>query len=133
MILGATSGRMKAAVLGAILAVAVVGYWVWLSDKVSTAEVSATTAARADAPNTPASEPGSVDLTESQLTSVKVAPVEERDFPIEKDAVGSIDFNENMETQVFTPYQGRIIALFAEIGDDVKKGQTLFTIDSPDL
>jgi cobalt-zinc-cadmium efflux system membrane fusion protein len=35
--------------------------------------------------------------------------------------------------QVFTPYQGRIIALFAEIGDDVKKGQTLFTIDSPDL
>jgi cobalt-zinc-cadmium efflux system membrane fusion protein len=35
--------------------------------------------------------------------------------------------------QVFTPYQGRIIALFAEVGDDVKKGQTLFTIDSPDL
>jgi membrane fusion protein, heavy metal efflux system len=34
---------------------------------------------------------------------------------------------------VFTPYQGRIIALFASVGDDVKKGQTLFTIDSPDL
>ena len=38
-----------------------------------------------------------------------------------------------METQVFTPYQGKIIALFAAVGDDVKKGQTLFTIDSPDL
>jgi cobalt-zinc-cadmium efflux system membrane fusion protein len=38
-----------------------------------------------------------------------------------------------MAVQVFTPYQGRIIALFASIGDDVKKGQTLFTIDSPDL
>jgi cobalt-zinc-cadmium efflux system membrane fusion protein len=38
-----------------------------------------------------------------------------------------------MSVQVFTPYQGRIIALFAEIGDDVKKGQTLYTIDSPDL
>ena len=35
--------------------------------------------------------------------------------------------------QVFTPYQGRIIGLFASLGDDVKKGQTLFTIDSPDL
>jgi cobalt-zinc-cadmium efflux system membrane fusion protein len=34
---------------------------------------------------------------------------------------------------VFTPYAGRIIALFAEVGNDVKKGQTLFTIDSPDL
>jgi hypothetical protein len=39
---------------------------------------------------------------------------EERDFPVEKDAVGSIDFNEDMTVQVFTPYQGRIIALFAD-------------------
>ncbi len=38
-----------------------------------------------------------------------------------------------METQVFTPYQGKIISLFAEVGSDVRKGQTLFTIDSPDL
>jgi len=35
--------------------------------------------------------------------------------------------------QVFTPYQGRIVGLFAKVGDDVRKGQTLFTIDSPDL
>jgi cobalt-zinc-cadmium efflux system membrane fusion protein len=49
------------------------------------------------------------------------------------EAVGSIDFNEDMAVQVFTPYQGRIIALFDTVGDDVKKGQTLFTIDSPDL
>ena len=66
-------------------------------------------------------------------TAVKVAPVEERDFPVEKNAVGSIDFNEEMAVQVFTPYEGRIIALFGSVGDDVKKGQTLFTIDSPDL
>jgi membrane fusion protein, heavy metal efflux system len=68
-----------------------------------------------------------------QLAAVKVEPVEEREFPVEKQAVGSIDFNEDMETQVFTPYQGKIIALYAGLGDDVKKGQTLFTIDSPDL
>ena len=64
---------------------------------------------------------------------MKVEPVAEREFPVEKEAVGSIDFNEDMEVQVFTPYQGRIISLFAGVGDDVKKGQTLFTIDSPDL
>lgn len=34
---------------------------------------------------------------------------------------------------MFTPYQGRIIALFADEGHQVKAGQTLFTIDSPDL
>ena len=75
----------------------------------------------------------SVDLSDSQLASVKVEPVGERDFPIEKQSVGSIDFNQELSVQVFTPYQGRIIALFARVGDDVKKGQTLFTIDSPDL
>ena len=77
--------------------------------------------------------PFTLDLTDSQLAAVKVEPVEVHVFPIEKEAVGSIDFNEDMETQVFTPYQGKIIALFAAVGDDVKKGQTLFTIDSPDL
>jgi membrane fusion protein, heavy metal efflux system len=74
-----------------------------------------------------------LNLSDVQLAAVKVEPVEEREFPLEKQAVGGIDFNEDMETQVFTPYQGRIIALFASIGDDVNKGQTLFTIDSPDL
>jgi cobalt-zinc-cadmium efflux system membrane fusion protein len=75
----------------------------------------------------------SVDLSDSQLASVKVEPVGEREFPIEKQSVGSIDFNQELSVQVFTPYQGRIIGLFARVGDDVKKGQTLFTIDSPDL
>ena len=84
---------------------------------------------------TPVTSPAadSVDLTDSQLSSVKVEPVGEREFPIEKQAVGSIGFNENMTVQVFTPYQGRIIALFAEVGDDVEKGKTLFTVASPDL
>jgi membrane fusion protein, heavy metal efflux system len=91
------------------------------------AEGTATPAtAKPDAPST-------LDLTDTQLASVKVEPVETREFPVEKEAVGSIDFNEDMETQVFTPYQGKIIALFAAVGDDVKKGQKLFTIDSPDL
>jgi cobalt-zinc-cadmium efflux system membrane fusion protein len=75
----------------------------------------------------------SVVLSETQLASVKVEAVGEKLFPIEKDAVGSIDFNEEMSTQVFTPYQGRILELFAKVGDEVTKGQRLFTIDSPDL
>ena len=74
-----------------------------------------------------------VELLETQLKAVKVEIASERDFPIEKSAVGSIDFNEELLTQVFTPYQGRIVGLFAKVGDEVKKGQTLFTIDSPDL
>jgi cobalt-zinc-cadmium efflux system membrane fusion protein len=74
-----------------------------------------------------------VELLETQLKAVKVEVASEREFPVEKSAVGSIDFNEELLTQVFTPYQGRIVGLFAKVGDEVKKGQTLFTIDSPDL
>jgi len=72
-------------------------------------------------------------LSEKQRATVKVEPVSEHVFVIEKGAVGSIDFNEDLSVQVFTVYQGKIIQLFGKIGDDVKKGQTLFTIDSPDL
>ena len=74
-----------------------------------------------------------VEIPESVAASLRVEAVEERVFPIENNAVGSIDFNEDMTLQVFASYQGRIIDLFAKIGDEVKKGQTLFTIDSPDL
>jgi cobalt-zinc-cadmium efflux system membrane fusion protein len=75
----------------------------------------------------------SVELNDKQLASVKVETVGEYVFPVERTAVGSIDFNEELATQVFTPYQGKILSLFAKVGDEVKQGQTLFTIDSPDL
>lgn len=123
-----------AAVVIAGLAVAAAAYLFWLFDNSSTSELS-TTSAHAEGSSAPgnAGDANTLNLTDLQLASVKVEAVEAREFPVEKEAVGSIDFNEDMETQVFTPYQGKIIALFAAIGDDVKKGQKLFTIDSPDL
>jgi membrane fusion protein, heavy metal efflux system len=78
-------------------------------------------------------DPDNVELASSQTESINVATVSERAFPLQRDAVGSIDFNEDLSTQVFTPYQGRIVKLFAKLGDNVSKGQILFTIESPDL
>jgi len=74
-----------------------------------------------------------VELSEKQVATIKVEPAAEHLFPIKKGAEGKIDYNEDMAVQVFTNYQGRVIELFANVGDDVKKGQTLFTVDSPDL
>jgi membrane fusion protein, heavy metal efflux system len=76
---------------------------------------------------------GTIELTDAQLKSITVEGAAERDFPQEKEAYGSIDFNEDMSVQVFTPYQGRIIEAFPILGDQVEKGQILFTIESPDL
>jgi cobalt-zinc-cadmium efflux system membrane fusion protein len=72
-------------------------------------------------------------LSDSQLGSIKTAVVTERDFPTLKEAVGNIAFNDDLNVQVFTPYQGRIIQAFADLGDDVRKGRILFTIESPDF
>jgi cobalt-zinc-cadmium efflux system membrane fusion protein len=74
-----------------------------------------------------------VELTPKQLQVVTIAPVGTYLFPVDKQAVGSIDYDENLSVQVFTPYPGKILSTFAEVGDNVKKGQPLYTIDSPDL
>jgi len=77
--------------------------------------------------------PDTVKLSDSQLNSIKVAAVADREFPVEIDAIGNVDFNEDRSVQVFSPYQGRIIRAFADLGDEVKKDQILFTIESPDF
>jgi cobalt-zinc-cadmium efflux system membrane fusion protein len=85
------------------------------------------------AKTTDARTSNTVTLSDSQLQMIDLGTVSEYTFPLQREAVGSIDFNEDMETQVFPPYQGRISQLFAKLGDNVSKGQTLFTIESPDL
>ena len=74
-----------------------------------------------------------IDLTDLQLKSVKVASVAERGFVAEREAVGNIAFNDEKTVQVYSPYQGKIVQVFARAGDDVEKGAPLFAINSPDL
>jgi len=74
-----------------------------------------------------------VDLSSSQLNSIQIAPVGSYAFPVEKEAVGNIDFDEDLSVQVFPPYQGTIIKTYAELGAEVQKEQPLYTIKSPDL
>ena len=49
-----------------------------------------------------------VDLAPSQMNAIKIEPVGTYLFPVEKEAVGSIDFDEDLSVQVFPPYQGKI-------------------------
>src|ERR1700730_17060321 len=74
-----------------------------------------------------------VELTEKQAGSLKIGPVELRDFEVLKTAVGSIDFNQNILVQVFSQYPGKILKASFNLGDEVKQGDILLTIDSPDL
>ena len=80
-----------------------------------------------------ATDEQSVDLTDKQIGALKIGPVASRDFALLKTAVGTIDFNENLLVQVFSQYPGKILKAFYNIGEEVKAGGVLFTIDSPDL
>ncbi|HXW91193.1 MAG TPA: efflux RND transporter periplasmic adaptor subunit [Terriglobales bacterium] len=74
-----------------------------------------------------------IELSASQLKAIKIEPVGSYAFPVEKEAVGNIDFDGDLSVQVFPPYQGTIIKTLAEIGTEVQKDQPLYTIKSPDL
>jgi len=118
---------VAAVVVGVLAAVVGISHFGAAADQPLAAGAVAPTKRSAPAPAP------SVELTDPQLKSIKISPAAEHAFPQERTAVGSIDFNENLAVQVFSPYQGKIIRAYAEVGDQVKKGQTLFTIESPDL
>ena len=81
----------------------------------------------------PSAPPTSVTISDQQASHVEVVPVKTYGFVEQNEAVGYIDFNQDATLQVFTPYQGRIRQVFVKAGDDVRKGQALFSVDSPDL
>ncbi len=81
----------------------------------------------------PAQVEPSLDLSPSQLNAIKIAPVGTYEFPVEEEAVGSIDYDEDLSVQVFPDYQGTIIEVLGQLGMEVQKDQPLYTIKSPDL
>lgn len=93
---------------------------------------ASTRASRGASANSKPSVPA-VDLSPNQVSALKIEPVGTYLFPVDNEAVGNIDFDEDLSVQVFPNYQGTIIDTFAQLGDQVRKDQTLYTIKSPDL
>jgi|SRR5262245_1195429 len=74
-----------------------------------------------------------VRVTAEQLLQLSVVPVTPYTFRAQKTAVGQIAFNEDASTVVLTPFSGRVTRLIAKLGDEVKRGDPLFEIDSPEV
>jgi cobalt-zinc-cadmium efflux system membrane fusion protein len=77
--------------------------------------------------------PDIVRVNGDQLHQLNLVPVTTDRFSIQKLAVGQIAFNEDMSTVVLTPFSGRVTRVIARIGDEVKRGDPLFEIDSPEV
>jgi cobalt-zinc-cadmium efflux system membrane fusion protein len=78
-------------------------------------------------------DPNAIVLSQLQVKTIKIETITLQAFTDQREAVGYVDFNQDQTAPVFSPWAGRIIQVLTRTGDDVKKGQPLFTIDSPDL
>lgn len=79
--------------------------------------------------------PGEVVLPPDspKLKLIKVETVGEVGIPVDEvDAPSKIEVNPNRVSRVVTPVAGRIIQVFVRLGDAVKEGQPVATIESPD-
>ena len=127
----AMSFRMKYVGFAAMPVLAALLAGAWLTTRAD--GVVNAKAAQETAPQDVNVEQQYVALSDKQAASMKVMAAEQRSFRTLKNAVGSIDFNQNMLVQAFTSNPGRIVDTPLNVGDEVAKGDRLFTIDSPDL
>jgi len=90
-------------------------------------------AAPADTTPEAKKDPDTVSITADQMHQVSIVDVKACTFNVQKLAIGQIAFNDDASTVVLTPFSGRVTRLIAKPGDDVKRGDPLFEIDSPEV
>ena len=107
-----------------------------LTSVLSISAVSVNAAPKVMAPVTPAHKSADeVVLPEDspQEANLKIETVTEMVAPTAEPLNGKITFDENFTSRISSPVLGRATKLHAQIGDTVKAGQALVSIDSPDL
>ena len=117
------------ALIGTLLLGAMAGLAAFAVPHTRAAEVAAIdVGAKPDKKN-----PDNVRVGAEQLHQLDIVPVKTAEFRVQKLAIGQIAFNEDASTVVLTPFSGRVTRLIAKVGDDVKRGDALFEIDSPEV
>ncbi|HEY1694452.1 MAG TPA: efflux RND transporter periplasmic adaptor subunit [Polyangiaceae bacterium] len=79
--------------------------------------------------------PGEVWLSQQQVADAKieVKPVAKQDVDDTILTSGRVALDDLRSGHVFTPVTGRVVKITAQLGERVKKGQPLATIESPDI
>lgn len=88
----------------------------------------------ADVPKPPPAKSGDkITVSAEQLRQIDVTKADVKAFGELKPGIGQIAFNEDASSVVLAPFSGRITRLIAKVGDDVKRGDPLFELDSPEV
>jgi membrane fusion protein, heavy metal efflux system len=71
-------------------------------------------------------------VVHDQMHQLQIVKVGTYSFRAQRSAIGLIGYNEDASTIVLTPFSGRVTRLIAKPGDEVKRGDPLLEIDSPE-
>jgi cobalt-zinc-cadmium efflux system membrane fusion protein len=87
--------------------------------------------------NAAVSEPpvqdGSFRPTKAQWESLRIASVQALPFVSELVTDGTVAYNDDTTTPVFSPYSGRVAKIFAKPGDVVARGAPLFSVEASEF
>jgi cobalt-zinc-cadmium efflux system membrane fusion protein len=68
-----------------------------------------------------------------KLSSIAIVTAQLEAVPVSEPLFSRITYNENHTTRISSPVAGRVVALLAEVGDQVRRAQVLAELDAPDL
>jgi membrane fusion protein, heavy metal efflux system len=95
---------------------------------------SALRAAAARPEPTPAAPPpGTFQATPEQWRALTFAPASEMDFADRVTTEGKIAQDDNATVQITPPFSGRVLSVAVQVGDVVRRGQTLLTADASEV
>lgn len=77
--------------------------------------------------------PGTFKPTKAQWESLHIMPVKAQGFRAEQMTDGTIATNDNTTVNIFSPYSGRVAKVVAKVGDVVKKGDVLMTVQASEF
>ena len=79
--------------------------------------------------------PSEADLTEAQIVQAKITveAASEKDLDDTLATSGRVAFEDVKVGHIYSPVNGRVARIDAQLGERVKKGQVLAVIDSPDI
>jgi cobalt-zinc-cadmium efflux system membrane fusion protein len=78
-------------------------------------------------------QPGNVTLTAAQRHKIRLHTVASSKFHKTIETTGVVDFDNDQATGVLAPFSGPVSRLLVALGDQVKKGDALAEVDSPDF
>jgi membrane fusion protein, heavy metal efflux system len=81
----------------------------------------------------PSSPPGTFRASPQQLKTLTIEPVQTHGFATEELTEGKISVDADRATPVVSPYSGRVLRVIAGLGDSVKAGAPLATLEASEF